>query len=292
MSTNANAADQAEKTASPGKSKKLQDRRFLLAIFFVILPILLIYLLFKVFPPFPWPTETAQGSEQVLQNYPIWFLRGSFAISTSLEERLILLVIVMGAIGSYIHAATSFADFVGNDDFIESWTIWYILRPFIGVGLALVVYAAIRGGLLLLVTGGVTEASKINPFGVAAIAGLTGMFSKQAADKLNEVFSTIFKSSGDEKRKDSLTPDPAPTIASLELTEGSVAGGDVVKITGTGFTDGVQVTFGGQNAKAVTFSSATSLIATTPEHAAGKVDVVITNPDKQSVTLKEGFEYK
>ena len=48
----------------------------------------------------------------------------------------------------------------------------------------------------------------MNPFGIAALGGLAGMFSKQATDKLNEVFSTMFKTSsnsGDNNRSGKLS---------------------------------------------------------------------------------------
>ena len=44
------------------------------------------------------------------------------------------------------------------------------------------------------------------------MAGLVGLFSKQATDKLNEVFSTLVKSGGDDKRKDKLDPNNLPRI--------------------------------------------------------------------------------
>ncbi len=269
---------------------QLVKRRRLLTILFAVLPILLLYLMFKVFPLSPWPA-VKDGDSMKLIDATIWFFWGKVGVTTSLEERLMLLVIVMGAIGSYIHAATSFSTFVGNNDFAKSWTTWYLLRPFIGISLALVVYAAIRGGLLLIINSKAPDATGINPFGVAAIAGLTGMFSKQAADKLNEVFSTIFKSAGDEQRKDSLTPVPAPEIKSLDPVVGFVTGGDTVTITGTGFIDKATVTFGGQDATDIIVRNDTTLTAITPPHEAGKVDVIITNSDRQTHTLPDGFEY-
>jgi len=78
-----------------------------------------------------------------------------------------------------------------------------VLRPFIGVSLALIFYFVIRGGLL---SAG-TTAGDVSPFGFAAVAGLVGMFSKQATDKLEEVFSDLFstrKDSGDDQRIDKL----------------------------------------------------------------------------------------
>jgi hypothetical protein len=51
------------------------------------------------------------------------------------------------------------------------------------------------------------SAKKISTFGIVAVAGLSGMFSKQAADKLRDVFDSLFKTEegkGDEARKDKL----------------------------------------------------------------------------------------
>ncbi len=121
------------------------------------------------------------------------------------EFRLIILVIFAGALGGYIHAATSFATYTGNRSLLGSWYWWYVLRPFIGIALALIFYFSLRGGILLLTTDSGT--SEISPYGMAAISGLVGMFSKQAADKLREVFDTTFasqKGKGDEERANKL----------------------------------------------------------------------------------------
>jgi hypothetical protein len=99
-------------------------------------------------------------------------------------------VALSGALGSYIHLATSFADYLGNRQFVKSWEWWYVLRPFIGSALAVIVYFAARGGLI----AGGSGADNLSPYGVSALAGLTGMFSKQATDKLREVFENLFKS--------------------------------------------------------------------------------------------------
>jgi large repetitive protein len=65
-----------------------------------------------------------------------------------------------------------------------------------------------------------------------------------------------------------------------------------VTIQGKAFVEGVRVTFGGVAATAVTLADETSVTAVAPAHAAGAVDVVVTNPDKQSATLKDGFTYQ
>jgi hypothetical protein len=261
----------------------------ILAIFYLTLPLLLVYLLFKVFPTQPWPSDPKEATK--LLSDTIYFLGGKIPIVTSLEERLILLVIVAGALGSYIHAATSYVDYRGNREFKPSWLLWYVARPFIGICLALVIYFAVRGGLLLLVLKGsdVTDAAHINPFGVAAVAAMTGMFSKQASDKLAEVFDTLFKSRGDEKRKDSLTPTPATEIK-LDPQQGPASGGTAVTITGSGFAAGATVAFGANPATDVTVVSETTITANTPA-GAGVVDVVVTNADGTTKTATQAYTY-
>lgn len=293
----------------------------LLFVYHVALGLFLAYGIYNVWPPQPWPkdprattdnraagaagnsaaAETASatnGTSEALSSYegdfppPFWLFGMKFV--PPLETRLILLVLLAGAIGSYIHATSSFVDYLGNREFISSWAWWYLLRPFIGMMLALVFYFVFRGGFVTAGTnqGGDAAASFINPFGVAALAGLVGMFSKAAADKLNEVFLTMFKpEQGDKKRSDPLAA-TKPAITAIAPNTGAPAGGLTVTITGTGFNAGSKVTFGGVAATSVTVSGATSLTAVTPAHAAGAVDVVVTNPDKQSVVSKGGFTYQ
>jgi hypothetical protein len=81
-----------------------------------------------------------------------------------------------------------------------------------------------------------------------------------------------------------------PTITSISPTSGAIAGGTNVIISGTGFAVGATVTFGGQPATPV-FLSPTSISTTAPAHAAGSVDVVVTNPDGLTVARTNGFSY-
>jgi hypothetical protein len=83
---------------------------------------------------------------------------------------------------------------------------------------------------------------------------------------------------------------PAPVIASILPTSGPIAGGTVVTIGGTGFLTNPAVKFGGVAATNVS-ATPTSITATAPAHAAGKVDVVVTNSDGQSATLTQAFTY-
>jgi hypothetical protein len=69
----------------------------------------------------------------------------------------------------------------------------------------------------------------------------------------------------------------APTITGLTPTSGTTVGGDTVTVTGTELGSTTQVTFGGTPAS-FQAGSDTQLVVTTPAHAAGVVDVVVTSP--------------
>lgn len=83
----------------------------------------------------------------------------------------------------------------------------------------------------------------------------------------------------------------APTIISVIPNTGSELGGTSVTIAGTDFQSGATVTFDGDAATNVVFVDSTEITCDTPAHAAGAVDVVLTNPDTGFDTLVGGFTY-
>jgi hypothetical protein len=164
---------------------------FLLGIYYLVISILLIYLLVII-----WPTSDVEYYEESIQKISIFWGLSNFSISK--EVLLIMIVIAAGGLGSFIHGATSLISFIGNRKIVKSWAWWYILRPFIGSTLALIFYFVIRGGFFS-VSAGVED---ISHFGIAASAGLVGMFSKEAIDKLRDVFLALFRPK--DQRKDKL----------------------------------------------------------------------------------------
>jgi IPT/TIG domain len=88
------------------------------------------------------------------------------------------------------------------------------------------------------------------------------------------------------------TPPPQPpTLTSVSPNSGSTAGGTSVTITGTNFSSGATVRFDSTAATNINVVSSTSITATTPAHAAGPVNIVVTNANGQSATLTNGFNY-
>lgn len=84
---------------------------------------------------------------------------------------------------------------------------------------------------------------------------------------------------------------PPPTVSAINPHGGPAGGGTSVTITGANFFAGASVTFGGVAASSVTVSSSTQIIAITPSHATGTVDVIVTNADSQRAILRSAFTY-
>ena len=73
---------------------------------------------------------------------------------------------------------------------------------------------------------------------------------------------------------------PAPTIVSVSPSLGSTSGGASVTITARGLVQGVRVSFGPTSVPASFARDVDDRVfVTAPSHAAGSVDVTVTNPD-------------
>jgi hypothetical protein len=142
-----------------------------MTVYLIVLSILLLYAIFRFWPMLP----AARASEQVR------FLWWRFLISTDL--RLLAVVVFAGALGGQIHALRSFASYVGNRKLKISWLVRYFLTPFIAASLALVSYFVIRAGFF----SANTMTQNMNAYGFAGLAGLVGLFSTMAVNKLRRM---------------------------------------------------------------------------------------------------------
>lgn len=215
------------------------------------------------------------------QQEPAFYLGAKFCISP--EERLLLIVLLAGALGGVVHAFRSLYWYTGNRKMVWSWAAMYLVLPILGGAMAFIFYLVIRGGFFSP-TARIEDTSS---FGFAAVAVLVGMFTREAAEKLKQISETVFTKPGAGKDHVSATP----TVIKLEPDQGALAGGTEVTITGSGFVPETQVSFGGQAAAKVRFVSETSLVATTPKgNAAESVPVEVINPGNQKDSSKT-FKY-
>lgn len=116
------------------------------------------------------------GSSQLIPNLP----------TIPQEIRYLLIALIGGTLGTSVTVLTSFATFVGQRSLVASWGWWYVVRPFIGMTLGLLVYAAIRGGILKVSS----DVDVLNPFAVTALSAIAGLYSKQLVDKLKTFANT------------------------------------------------------------------------------------------------------
>ena len=137
------------------------------------------------------------------------------------------------------------------------------------------------------VTLGGTAATNVN---VASSTSITATTPAHAAGAVSVVVTNSDAQSGSLNNGYTYR-NPAPTVTSITPTTGTAAGGTSVTITGTGFLAGATVSLGGTAATGVNVVGSTSITATTPAHAAGAVNVVVTNTDAQSGTLTNGYTY-
>ena len=84
----------------------------------------------------------------------------------------------------------------------------------------------------------------------------------------------------------------APVVTGVSPSSGPIAGGTTVTITGSNLTGASAVKFGTTPASSFNVDSATQITATAPAHAAGLVDVVVTNTAGDSPAVAgDGYTY-
>lgn len=158
--------------------------------------IALFWLLFAM-----WPAATAADPTVVQLLWGVHW-------TVSMDVALIALVMTAGGLGAVTYEAQSLSYHRGNDDFLADWTLWYVLRPIVGAGLAGLVYFVSRGGLLQADT----TADTLNVYGMVAVGGLAGLFATPSMTKLSKVFDSVLAAS-DDGPDDGDQPDAKPDDA-------------------------------------------------------------------------------
>ncbi|MBT9370973.1 hypothetical protein [Rhizobium sp. CSW-27] len=163
---------------------------------------------------------------------------------TNSEVIILLLVAVSGALGGALNSAYKFAIHKGLGQFNQNWIWWYVMHPVFGMVLGLLMGLLLQAGLLILAPqAGEPSAPPLNPAGMAAIAGLTGMFARKGIAKLDELFDTILKAPKVQDAMEARTPvidklDPAEKLQGDPNAEIVVIGRfldpkAIVKVNGT-----------------------------------------------------------
>jgi len=103
---------------------------------------------------------------------------------------LLILVAAAGFLGNLIHVSRSLTFYIGMKRFQRSWYPWYIIKPFTASGLALLIYFATNG---TSGSGTNDQGTSINLTAIMLTAGLVGLFTDIATQKLKVIFEAILK---------------------------------------------------------------------------------------------------
>jgi hypothetical protein len=148
----------------------------------------------------------------------------------------------------------------------------------------------LAGGTSVTITGTGFTAATVVDFGAVA-ATITSVTATQIvatdpAEPAGTVAVTAITLGGTSATSpaDQFTYLAAPAVTGVSPSAGSLAGGTLVTITGTSFTDATLVDFGAVAATNIVIVSATQIIATGPPESAGTVDVIVTGPGGVSTT--------
>ncbi|MBW7991244.1 MAG: hypothetical protein FVQ84_14700 [Planctomycetes bacterium] len=159
----------------------------LLAVYLILLSIILLVAIVQC-----WPSSAvSKGSIRSL--LPTRFLCWTFSLSN--EGRLLLIVVLAGALGGQVRSLRSLAWYTGNKELKKSWLLQYVLSPFVGATLAIVTYFVIRGGFVS--AGSNIQQSSVYVY--AGIASIVGIASEPVALKLKQVAESLFTKPGEGK---------------------------------------------------------------------------------------------
>jgi hypothetical protein len=130
--------------------------------------------------------------DAVVQREAQWWRQASEAEASMKPKGLdvLLMVILFGALGGCLHLASSLTMYIGNRDFKRSWIAYYLMAPLQGAALAPLIFLLLRSAILSPQAAGDTGA--LNLTAIYAFSGLTGLFAKQAIERLAAVFVAMF----------------------------------------------------------------------------------------------------
>lgn len=156
-----------------------------------------------------WPAVNLPLTNQTVSPSRVRLL--AWSVDLERDQAIFVAVAIAGALGGLVHTIRSFAWYVGNRQLKYSWLLFYLTIPLVGALLATIFLVVLRGGLI---AG--SSSNDVNVWGFVAIAALVGLFATQAAEKLREVFSTLFSPA--QKGADSTMP----LVSDTEPKTGSI----------------------------------------------------------------------
>ena len=223
-----------------------------------------------------WPAPSpATGSASPTANFSYF----GWQVSLTRDQQLFVVVALAGVVGAMLDSLRSLSTYIGERYLFRSWIRYYLRLPFVGGILATIVYVVLRAGLL----PGAGSSSQPDPYSIAAIGALVGLFSAQAAEKVKAVLETVIPKV--EPGSQSVTNIAMPSITGFAPAQGPV--GTPVVITGSNLTSVTGVSFTGAAAPQFKIDSDNRLTVSVPDGAA--TGPVTLYADQEHMTRDENF---
>jgi hypothetical protein len=139
-----------------------------------------------------WPAMIGAAAESAGPQR-ITVLFGVVYVVVSPDVAILAGVMLAGMIGALAYMVRQFSLYTLRGELTKRAEWWYLLLPLQSAALATIVYFTLQGGLI-----GAGETTALNPYGLAAIAGLVGLFARHAMQTLSKVFTAFFDSPDDK----------------------------------------------------------------------------------------------
>ncbi len=124
---------------------------------------------------------------------PDWLTQQLAPFSAGAKAALVTMA--AATVGSLITTILGYLDHVAyKGDFRRAFVPWYVARPVMGLLLGLIFYFVLQAGLWAV--AGQSPGS-LSLYGLAAVGSLVGLFSKNAIEKLRELFQGLFHTEDD-----------------------------------------------------------------------------------------------
>jgi hypothetical protein len=243
----------------------------ILGLFMAVTSLLALYGLWRFWPAPPPATGSPPAAATF--SYFDWHL------SLTQSQQFFVVAALAGSMGAMLHGLRSLSTYIGERYLFRSWIAYYIFLPIVGGLLATIVYVVLRAGLL----PGETSSSQPDPYGIAAIAALVGMFSGQAAEKLKAVFEILFTKA--QTGSQAFTDVKLPTISEFDPPQGPV--GTSVAISGTNLKTVTGVAFTGADARQFNAESDNRITVFVPNGA--ETGPITLRAGQQRVTSDKSF---
>jgi len=195
----------------PRHTENTQDIRsaVIVAIYTIVIFLVAILSLLAV-----WPrnsNELAMNATTTTRTVTFLFgIGGPSGVAMGPELILAATMVLAGVVGAGAFSLYAISLHLGpQQDFDKAWTGWYLLRPLVGAGLALIVYVLVRGGILSVGA----DLKDLNFLGFTGICFLVGLFAEHAMQKLNDLADTTFGKTHDESSRSKTEKDQGAKTA-------------------------------------------------------------------------------